>query len=337
MLQIGPYTIPNPTVLAPMAGVTDLPFRQLCRELGAGLVVAEMVTSDISLWNSRKSQQRLIHRHEPEPRAVQIAGAEPSMMAAAAKANVELGAQIVDINMGCPAKKVCKKAAGSALLQDQPLVEEILRAVVAAVNVPVTLKIRTGTNPQQRNGVAIARLAEQCGVAALTVHGRTRACRFLGNAEYDTIASIVDAVTIPVIANGDIDSPQKARQVLDHTGAAAVMIGRSAQGRPWIFREINHFLATGRELAGPQPQEVKDILLRHINGLYDHYGDYMGVRIARKHLGWYLASSQYASDLQKSLRARFNGLTESRQQLDFLNQLFIQPLSPMEPMQEQVA
>ncbi|MDM3872651.1 tRNA dihydrouridine synthase DusB [Porticoccus sp. W117] len=337
MLQIGPYNIPNPTVLAPMAGVTDLPFRQLCRELGAGLVVAEMVTSDVSLWNSLKSQQRLIHRDEPEPRAVQIAGAEPAMMAEAAKANVELGAQIVDINMGCPAKKVCKRAAGSALLQDEPLVEEILRAVVAAVDVPVTLKIRTGTNPEQRNGATIARLAEQCGIAALAVHGRTRACRFMGNAEYDTIADIVDSVQIPVIANGDIDSPQKAHQVLDHTGAAAVMIGRSAQGQPWIFREINHFLATGRELSGPQPQEVKDILLRHINGLYSHYGDYMGLRIARKHVGWYLATNCHNTAQQNSLRATFNSLTEAPQQLEFLNQLFFQPLSQMEPMQEQVA
>ncbi|MCV6606280.1 MAG: tRNA dihydrouridine synthase DusB [Porticoccaceae bacterium] len=333
MFQIGPYNIHNPTVLAPMAGVTDLPFRQLCRELGAGLAVAEMVTSDVSLWNSRKSQQRLIHRTEPGPRAIQIAGADPAMMAQAAQANVELGAQIVDINMGCPAKKVCKRAAGSALLQDEALVEKILTAVVAAVDVPVTLKIRTGTSPQQRNGVTIAKLAEQCGIAALAVHGRTRACRFMGNAEYDTIANIVDAVDIPVVANGDIDSPRKAQQVLQHTGAAAVMVGRSAQGRPWIFREINHFLATGRELAEPTAQEVKEILLRHINGLHRHYGDTMGPRIARKHVGWYLATSRHTPARQKSLRAAFNGLAEPQQQLDFLTRLFSQP----ELMQEQVA
>ncbi|UTW44311.1 tRNA dihydrouridine synthase DusB [bacterium SCSIO 12696] len=322
MFQIGPYHIQQPTVLAPMAGVTDLPFRHLCRDLGAGLVVAEMVTSDVRLWSSRKSQQRLIHRSEPEPRAVQIAGADPAMMAEAARANVALGAQIIDINMGCPAKKVCKRAAGSALLQDEPLVADILQTVVAAVDVPVTLKIRTGTTPEQRNGVDIARLAERSGIAALSVHGRTRACRFMGQAEYDTIAEIVSAVGIPVVANGDIDSPSKARHVLEKTQAAAVMIGRSAQGRPWIFREINHYLTTGQELAEPSLAEVKNILLRHIDGLHRHYGDTMGPRIARKHLGWYLATLNLAPDQQKQQRAAFNSLTETQQQLDFLEQFF---------------
>ena len=336
MFQIGPYRIHQPTILAPMAGVTDLPFRQLCRDMGAGLVVSEMVTSDVSLWGSRKSQQRLIHRSEPEPRSVQIAGAEPAMMAQAARANVALGAQIIDINMGCPAKKVCKKAAGSALLQDEPLVAEILAAVVAAVEVPVTLKIRTGTNPEQRNGVAIATMAEQCGIAALSVHGRTRACRFMGEAEYDTIADIVDRVSMPVFANGDIDSPQKAQQVLEYTGAAAVMIGRSAQGRPWIFRQINHYLATGERLPDPTHGEIRELLLRHIKGLHRHYGDYLGVRVARKHVGWYLNSgfgNQVGQPIQKRARATFNALSEPMQQLDFLEQFF----ATLAQMQEQVA
>ena len=336
MFQIGPYSISQSTILAPMAGVTDLPFRQLCREMGAGLVVSEMVTSDVTLWSSRKSQQRLIHRGEPEPRSVQIAGAEPAMMAEAAQANVALGAQIIDINMGCPAKKVCKRAAGSALLQDEPLVAEILKTVVDAVDVPVTLKIRTGSNPQQRNGVTIAKTAEQCGIAALSVHGRTRACRFMGDAEYDTIEKIVNAVSIPVFANGDIDSPRKARQVLDHTGAAAVMIGRNAQGRPWIFREINHYLATGKLLPSPELTEIRELLLRHIKGLYSHYGDYLGLRIARKHVGWYLNGSlSETTDLvsRKQARTAFNALTASQQQLNFLAQFF----ADMAQHREQVA
>ncbi|WIO75664.1 tRNA dihydrouridine synthase DusB [Porticoccaceae bacterium LTM1] len=317
-----------------MAGVTDLPFRQLCRQMGAGLVVSEMVTSDTSLWHSRKSQQRLIHRDEPAPRSVQIAGADPQMMAEAARANVELGAQIIDINMGCPAKKVCKRAAGSALLADEPLVAEILQAVVSAVDVPVTLKIRTGSNPEQRNGVTIAKLAQDAGIAALAVHGRTRACRFMGTAEYDTIATIVDAVEIPVFANGDIDSPKKARRVLDHTGAAAVMIGRSAQGRPWIFREINHYLATGNELAEPQLDEVHQLLHQHLDGLHQHYGDYLGVRIARKHIGWYLETLKGDdSTVTRQLKARFNGLESQQQQVTFLEQLF----ADLAQLQEQVA
>ena len=332
MFQIGPHKIYHPTILAPMAGVTDLPFRQLCREMGAGLVVSEMVTSDIKLWGSRKSQQRLIHSNEPEPRMVQIAGAEPAMMAEAARANVKLGAQIIDINMGCPAKKVCKRAAGSALLQDEPLVAEILQTVVEAVGVPVTLKIRTGSSPEQRNGVTIARLAEQCGVAALSIHGRTRACRFMGEAEYDTIAKIVDAVSMPVFANGDIDSPQKARQVLEHTGATAVMIGRSAQGKPWIFREINHYLATGEQLASPAHSEIRKLLLKHITGLYRHYGDYLGLRIARKHVGWYLNGLSQGT-VQKQARSAFNALSKPQQQVDFLEQFF----ANLAQTQEQVA
>jgi len=338
MFHIGPYKIKHPTILAPMAGVTDLPFRKLCREMGAGLVVSEMVTSDTRLWNSRKSQQRLIHSNESEPRSVQIAGAEPAMMANAAQQNVALGAQIIDLNMGCPAKKVCKKAAGSALLQDEALVQEILQAVTAAVDVPVTLKIRTGWDTDNRNGVAIAKIAENCGVTALSVHGRTRACRFLGNAEYDTIADIVRSVSIPVFANGDIHSPQKAKQVLDYTGAAAVMIGRSAQGRPWIFREINHYLKTGELLPNPGIQEVRQLLLQHLNGLHAHYGDFLGVRIARKHVSWYL-DALCEHDLpigvvsSKEYRSVFNKLVQRQEQIDYLGQL----LSTLERHQGQVA
>lgn len=271
-----------------MAGVTDRPFRQLCKRLGAGLVVSEMVTSDTSLWHSRKSQSRLNHTGEDEPRSVQIAGSNPAAMADAAQQNVQRGAQIIDINMGCPAKKVCKKAAGSALLQDEPLVADILNSVCASVNVPVTLKIRTGWDTDHRNGINIARIAEDAGIQALAVHGRTRACKFNGQAEYDTIAAIVNSVKIPVFANGDIDSPEKAERVLKHTGADAIMIGRAAQGRPWIFREINHFLATGQHLPEPSAAEVCQTLVEHLQALHDFYGDYLGVRIARKHVGWYL-------------------------------------------------
>lgn len=271
-----------------MAGVTDRPFRQLCKHLGAGLVVSEMVTSDTSLWHSRKSQTRLNHTGEDEPRSVQIAGSDPAAMADAAQQNVQRGAQIIDINMGCPAKKVCKKAAGSALLQDEPLVADILNSVCASVDVPVTLKIRTGWDADHRNGINIARIAEDAGIQALAVHGRTRACKFNGQAEYDTIAAIVNSVKIPVFANGDIDSPEKAERVLKHTGADAIMIGRAAQGRPWIFREINHFLATGQHLPEPSAAEVCQTLAEHLQALHDFYGDYLGVRIARKHVGWYL-------------------------------------------------
>ncbi len=286
--HIGPYQLSSPVILAPMAGVTDQPFRTLCKRLGAGMVVAEMLTSDSRLWDTRKSQQRLIHQDEPEPRSVQIAGAEPAMMAEAARLCVERGAQIVDINMGCPAKKVCKKAAGSALLKDEVLVRSILRTVVSSVDVPVTLKIRTGWSPEQRNGVAIARLAEDCGIQALAVHGRTRACRFEGKVEFDTIAQIKNAVRIPVFANGDITTPQQAAQVLRYTDVDGVMIGRAAQGNPWIFREIAHHLDTGELLPPPALTEVKSVTLEHLQRLYDHYGEYLGVRIARKHLGWYV-------------------------------------------------
>ena len=286
-MRIGPHLIDPPVVLAPMAGVTDKPFRQLCKRLGAGLAVSEMTTADPRLWTTRKSLKRMDHVGEPDPVGVQIAGYDPAMLAEAARYNVAHGAQLIDINMGCPAKKVCNVWSGSALLQDEALVARIVAAVVQAVEVPVTLKIRTGWDREHRNGLAIARIAEDAGIAALAVHGRTRADLYQGEAEYDTIAAIKAAIRIPVLANGDIDSPAKARFVLERTGADAVMIGRAAQGRPWIFREVAHFLATGETLAEPSPREVRDILLGHLDDLYAFYGELQGVRIARKHLGWY--------------------------------------------------
>ncbi|MGA9342766.1 MAG: tRNA dihydrouridine synthase DusB [Rhodanobacteraceae bacterium] len=286
-MRIGSYLIDPPVVLAPMAGVTDKPFRQLCKRLGAGMAMSEMTASDPRLWTTRKSLLRMDHAGEPDPVGVQIAGADPAALAEAARHNVDLGAQIIDINMGCPAKKVCNVYAGSALMQDEVLVGRILAAVVGAVSVPVTLKIRTGWDRDHRNGVRIARIAETSGIAALAVHGRTRADLYGGDAEYDTIAAIKAAVGIPIFANGDIDSPDKARTVLDYTGADAVMIGRAAQGRPWIFREIAHFLETGEKVEPPSPSEVGAILIGHLDGLYSFYGEAQGVRIARKHLGWY--------------------------------------------------
>jgi len=270
-----------------MAGVTDKPFRLLCKRMGAGLAVSEMTISDPRFWNTRKSLHRMDHAGEPEPVSVQIAGTEPRQLAEAARYNVDQGAQIVDINMGCPAKKVCNAWAGSALMRDEALVGRILEAVVAAVEVPVTLKIRTGWDAAHRNAPAIARIAQDAGIQALTVHGRTRDQHYTGQAEYDTVAEIKAGVAIPVIANGDIDSPQRAARVLRETGADAVMVGRAAQGRPWIFREIAHFLDTGELLAPPGAGEVRDILLDHLRALHAFYGEEQGVRIARKHLGWY--------------------------------------------------
>ncbi|TWT17736.1 tRNA dihydrouridine synthase DusB [Luteimonas wenzhouensis] len=286
-MRIGPYAIQPKVVLAPMAGVTDKPFRLLCKRLGAGLAVSEMTTSDPRFWNTRKSVHRMDHAGEPDPVSVQIAGTEPAVMAEAARHNAAHGAHIIDINMGCPAKKVCSAWAGSALMRDELLVARILEAVVAAVDVPVTLKIRTGWDADHRNAPAIARIAEESGVAALAIHGRTRDQHYAGQAEYDTIAAIKARVSIPVIANGDIDSPEKARAVLDHTGADAVMVGRAAQGRPWIFGAIAHYLATGEHLPEPGPAKVRDILLGHLEALHAFYGEQAGVRIARKHLGWY--------------------------------------------------
>ena len=286
-MRIGPYDIAPNVVLAPMAGVTDKPFRQLCKRLGAGLAASEMTISDPRFWNTRKSLHRMDHAGEPAPISVQIAGTEPRQLAEAARYNVDHGAQIIDINMGCPAKKVCNAWAGSALMRDEALVARILEAVVAAVEVPVTLKIRTGWDCDHRNGPAIARIAEQSGIAALAVHGRTRDQHYTGLAEYDTIAAIKAALSIPVIANGDIDSPRKAAAVLRHTGCDAVMVGRAAQGNPWIFGQIAHYLATGEELPPPSLAFVRDTLLGHLRELHAFYGQPQGVRIARKHLGWY--------------------------------------------------
>lgn len=320
MFRIGPYNIDSRVILAPMAGVTDRPFRQLCREMGAGLVVSEMVTADKRLWHTRKSSFRLDHQGEAEPRSIQIAGGDPEMLADAARVNVENGAQIIDINMGCPAKKVCNKAAGSALLRDEGLVEAILQAVVGAVEVPVTLKIRTGWCPETRNGVRIARMAEASGIAALAVHGRTRADRYLGEAEYDTIARIRQSIDIPLFANGDIDSPEKAARVLDYTGADAVMIGRAAQGRPWLLGQIDHFLKTGEQLPDPDRVEQHGILRRHLEALHQFYGEYLGVRIARKHLGWYLQSCGNDRDFRQS----FNQLETASDQLAAVDRFFAQ-------------
>lgn len=318
MLQIGPYSLDTQVALAPMAGVTDRPFRQLCRELGAGLVVSEMVTSDPNLWHTRKSSFRLNHQGESEPRSVQIAGGDPEMMALAAQLNAERGAQIIDINMGCPAKKVCNKAAGSALLKDEALVESILEAVVNAVDIPVTLKIRTGWSPENRNALTVAKMAEQAGIAALTIHGRTRADKYLGEAEYDTIKYVKENINIPLIANGDITTPEKARFVLDYTGADAVMIGRAAQGTPWVLREIDHYLRHGEKIAPPSLSEIQAIFNRHLKALHDFYGELMGVRIARKHLNWYLQSVSDTTGFRKE----FNQLETADEQLNAIDQYF---------------
>lgn len=286
-MRIGPHVLPARVVLAPMAGVTDRPFRVLCRQFGAGLAASEMISADQRLWHTPKSRHRMNHEGEPEPRVVQLTGADPAALAQAARANVALGAQIIDLNMGCPAKKVCGRSCGSALLTDEPLVARILEAVVAAVDVPVTLKIRTGWDRQHRNGVNIARIAASCGVAALAVHGRTRADLFDGAAEYHTIREIKAHVRMPVFANGDIDTPQKALEVLDFTGADGVMIGRASHGAPWIFRAVNAHLQEGNATPALLRTELRDIILRHLDSLYSFYGEESGVRMARKHLGWY--------------------------------------------------
>ena len=322
-MQIGTIQLANNLLAAPMAGVTDRPFRQLCRALGAGLAVSEMVTSDTRLWHTGKSRRRMDHAGENEPRSVQIAGADPQMMAEAAAENAARGAQLIDINMGCPAKKVCNRMAGSALLADEDLVARILDAVVAAVDVPVTLKIRTGPSPDARNGVRIAELAERSGIQALAVHGRTRACAFKGDAEYATIAEIKRAVTIPVIANGDIDTPARAREVLRVTGADGLMICRAAQGRPWIFREIAHYLATGETLPAPAPTEVRDILLGHLENWYAFYGVELGVRVARKHIGWYASGQPGAAVFRQSVMRVEHASEQFRQVGRYFDQLAV--------------
>ncbi|MFQ2255852.1 tRNA dihydrouridine synthase DusB [Aeromonas sp. DNRA1] len=317
-MQIGPHTLETPLIVAPMAGVTDRPFRELCLRLGAGMAVSEMLLANPDVWDTQKTRMRMDHSAEGGLRSVQIAGADPEMMAFAARYNVEQGAQIVDINMGCPAKKVNKKLAGSALLRQPELVRTICRAVVDAVEVPVTLKIRTGWDPDNRNGEEIARIAEDCGIAALAVHGRTRTDLYRGEAEYDTIRAIKQAVSIPVVANGDIDSPEKARYVLDYTGVDAVMIGRAAQGRPWIFREIRHFLETGTKLPPPEREEVRTLMNEHVTNLHRFYGAYLGARIARKHVGWYLDEEETGREFRK----HFNALDCADAQLEALEAYF---------------
>lgn len=317
-MQIGPYKLQNNLILAPMAGVTDLPFRQLCRKLGAGLAVSEMVTSDASLRGSKKTVLRLDHTDEPEPVSVQIVGADPVTLADAARANIDHGAQIIDINMGCPAKKVCKVAAGSALMQDVKLVTRILETVVNAVDVPVTLKMRTGWNTENKNAPQIAHIAEQSGIQALAIHGRTRACGYSGDAEYQTIQEIKSRIGIPLIANGDITDPEKAKQVLNMTGADGIMIGRAAQGQPWLFREINHYLKTGEKLPSPDAKQIKEILLKHLDNLYTFYGEYMGVRIARKHIGWYSKSQHDSAAFRKII----NQAEQPEQQIILIEEFF---------------
>lgn len=317
-MQIGPHLLKNNLIVAPMAGVTDRPFRQLCKAMGAGMAVSEMLSANAQLWNTTKSKRRADHQGEVDPISVQIAGADPGMMADAARYNVERGAHIIDINMGCPAKKVCNVAAGSALLQNEELVGRILDAVVSAVNVPVTLKIRTGWNPENRNAVRIAKIAESAGIRALSVHGRTRACAFNGEAEYETIAEVKSEVTLPVIANGDIGTPEKAREVLRRTGADAIMIGRAAQGRPWIFREIRHFLETGSHLPAPAVEEIRAVLVQHLHDLYSLYGEYTGVRVARRHISWYTRGLEGAV----AFRQAMNQIESTRLQLDAVNGYF---------------
>jgi tRNA-dihydrouridine synthase B len=329
-MHIGPYELPNNLALAPMAGVTDLPFRLLCRRMGAGIAAGEMLTSDVRLYHTAKSRRRMDHSGEAEPRVVQIAGGDPQMMAEAARINVDAGAQIIDINMGCPAKKVCNKAAGSALMRDEPLVRQILQAVVRAVDVPVTLKMRTGWDSSNRNGVTIARMAEAIGIRALAIHGRTRACMYQGQAEYDTIRAIKDAVAIPIFANGDIDSPRKAQFVLEQTGADGLMIGRSAQGRPWIFREIETYLCTGEVLVAPSAAEVRDIMLTHLRDLHAFYGDEAGVRVARKHIDWYAKGRACAHALRHAVMQA----QDARTQLDCARAYFDAAVAEEDAVQE---
>ena len=317
-MKIGSFELAAPLALAPMAGVTDRPFRSLCRAMGAGLAASEMVTADTRLWKTDKSRRRLDHAGEAEPRVVQIAGSDPAMLARAAQLNVDSGAQIIDINMGCPAKKVCNRAAGSALMRDENLVRAILEAVVGAVDVPVTLKMRTGWDRDNRNAVRIARMAEDIGIAALAVHGRTRADLFAGEAEFATVAEVVGSVAVPVFANGDIDSPERAREVLAITGAAGVMIGRGAHGRPWIFRQVKTYLASGVAVGPPCHREVRDIIMTHLESLHEFYGEDVGVRMARKHLGWYRRHMPSAARLPAELLTAARAVDQIRMTDEFL-------------------
>ena len=319
-MRIGPYELKNNLIVAPMAGVTDRPFRMLCKRMGAGMAVSEMVASNSLLYGSEKTLRRANHEGEVDPISVQIVGADPKMLAEAARYNVDHGAQIIDINMGCPAKKICNVMAGSALLQNEPLVAKLLEAVVGAVNAPVTLKIRTGWDTHNRNAVRIAQIAEASGIQALAIHGRTRACAYTGDAEYDTIAAVKAAVSIPIIANGDITTPEKARHVLQYSGADAVMIGRAAQGRPWLFREIEYFLKTGVHLPPPEVSEIHAVLLAHVSELYDFYGERTGLRVSRKHISWYtkgLAGSAH-------FRHQMNRLESTEEQMAAVNEFFVE-------------
>ena len=317
-MKIGNVHLKNNLIVAPMAGVTDRPFRSLCKRLGAGMAVSEMVASNSLLWGSEKTIRRGNHEGEVEPKVIQIAGSDPEMMAEAAKSNVDNGAHIIDINMGCPAKKICNVAAGSALLKDEPLVARIVDAVVRAVNVPVTLKIRTGWNKDNRNALAIAKIAQDHGIQSLAMHGRTRACMYTGEAEYDTIRAVKQLVKIPVVANGDIRTPEKARFVLEYTGADAIMIGRAAQGRPWIFREIAHFLQTGTHLPLPAVEDVREVTIAHLHELHSFYGYERGVRVARKHISWYTRGLKNSA----VFRARMNTVDEAAQQLAAVREFF---------------
>jgi tRNA-dihydrouridine synthase B len=328
-MQLGPYQLRNNVFVAPMAGVTDRPFRQLCKELGAGYAVSEMAASNPRVWASDKSTRRINHDGEMEPKAVQIAGADPQLLAEAARFNVERGAQIIDINMGCPVKKVCNNWCGSALLRDEQLVASLLQAVVGAVDVPVTLKFRTGWDRQNKNALSIARIAEDSGIAMLTLHGRTRADGYKGDAEYDTIAAVKAAVNLPVVANGDIDSPQKAKRVLAITGADAVMIGRAAQGRPWIFREIDHYLRTGMLLPSPKIGEVRQLMSHHLREHYTFYGEYLGVRTARKHIGWYVRDLEGGEDFRQAM----NRIEDCDEQLAAVDAFFESQLNFGERLQ----
>jgi len=316
---IANLTIDGRVILAPMAGITDLPYRRICREMGAGLAVSEMLTSDASLWRSRKSQFRLNNEGEPGPRSIQIAGGVPELVAEAAGLAQEVGADIVDINMGCPAKKVCKVAAGSALMKSPETVRAILEQTRAAIEGPLTVKMRTGWCQDSKNVVELAHMAQEIGVDMVTVHGRTRADRFNGEAEYETIAKVVDKLSIPVVANGDINSPEKARRILDVTGASAVMVGRSAQGNPWLIKRIDYFLRTGTMLNSPSQTDQSLLILEHIKAIHKHYGEYSGVRIARKHIGWYL-QTQFSK--HRSASKTINTLETSQQQLEALEALF---------------
>ena len=318
-MQIGPYSLDNNLILAPMAGITDRPFRTLCKQFGAGLAISEMVTSKPSLQHHKRTLLKTDHSGEVGLRSVQILGTDPREMADAARLNVDRGAQIIDINMGCPAKKVCSVAAGSALMKDEDLVKRILETVVEAVSVPVTLKIRTGWDPRNRNAVTIAKIAEDAGIAALTVHGRTRACKFEGQAEYETIRQVKQAINIPVIANGDIKTAEKARFVLQTTGADAIMIGRGAQGAPWLFNDIAYYLKSGKHIEKQSIKNIQDIVLSHLAQLYSFYGNTSGVKIARKHIGWYF---DYLGSLPTDIRNKINQAQKPTEQLTFVNSAF---------------